>query len=246
MLYRKVTMESILKSKLKSFTQDSIIQSSKMFSKDKTKQQLDSQNVRLERTHCSSNKVSKLDNWESYKMDILQINFEDERLRKMEEHARKKAEREAEFERERREEEERLRNLRRNGNRLNEDFYERGEEDGDQNGGSEIKQELIDFGGKETKVMSLKEIEEMKLQKIEEDLRTEEEKRIEEEEKIQKEIEEKETEKLLEIETKIKQLESSISDLDWELERIEIEKMKKKTKHVMKRMSLDNIHILKH
>ena len=94
--------------------------------------------------------------------------------------------------------------------------------------------------------MSLKEIEEIKLQKIEEDLRTEEEKRIEEEEKIQKEIEEKETEKLLEIETKIKQLESSISDLDWELERIEIEKMKKKTKHVMKRMSLDNINILKH
>ena len=61
---------------------------------------------------------------------------------------------------------------------------------------------------------------------------------MEEEEKVRKEIEEKETEKLREIETQIKQLEASISDLDWELERTEIEKMNLKTKRVMKRMSL--------
>ena len=37
-------------------------------------------------------------------------------------------------------------------------------------------------------------------------------------------------------EKRIKELESSISALDWELERIEIEKMKKKTNVVKKRM----------
>ena len=42
------------------------------------------------------------------------------------------------------------------------------------------------------------------------------------------------------IENRIKELESSISALDWELERIEIEKMKKKTKVVKKRMLSKN------
>ena len=37
--------------------------------------------------------------------------------------------------------------------------------------------------------------------------------------------------------TKITKLESSIANLDWELERFEIEKMKAKTERVMKRMS---------
>ena len=38
--------------------------------------------------------------------------------------------------------------------------------------------------------------------------------------------------------TKISNLESSIVNLDWELERFEIEKMKAKTEKVMKQMSL--------
>ena len=50
--------------------------------------------------------------------------------------------------------------------------------------------------------------------------------------------EENEREDLRKTEMRIKELQSSIMSLDWQLERTQIEKMKKKTEKVQKRMSL--------
>ena len=53
---------------------------------------------------------------------------------------------------------------------------------------------------------------------------------------------ERESEDLRKTELRIKELQSSIISLDWQLERTEIEKMKKKTEKVQKRMSLSTEH----
>merc|ERR1712037_520873 len=52
----------------------------------------------------------------------------------------------------------------------------------------------------------------------------------------------RESEDLRKTELRIKELQSSIISLDWQLERTEIEKMKKKTEKVQKRMSLSTEH----
>ena len=56
-------------------------------------------------------------------------------------------------------------------------------------------------------------------------------------ERVQTE-QEREREDLRKTELRIKELQSSIMSLDWQLERTQIEKMKKKTEKVQKRMSL--------
>merc|ERR1712192_12706 len=58
-----------------------------------------------------------------------------------------------------------------------------------------------------------------------------------EDERVQTE-QEREREDLRKTELRIKELQSSIMSLDWQLERTQIEKMKKKTEKVQKRMSL--------
>merc|ERR1712192_285614 len=58
-----------------------------------------------------------------------------------------------------------------------------------------------------------------------------------EDERVQTE-QEREREDLRKTELRIKELQSSIISLDWQLERTQIEKMKKKTEKVQKRMSL--------
>ena len=63
------------------------------------------------------------------------------------------------------------------------------------------------------------------------------EKRDDEEERLRLD-EENEREDLRKTEMRIKELQSSIMSLDWQLERTQIEKMKKKTEKVQKRMSL--------
>merc|ERR1712013_348666 len=65
-------------------------------------------------------------------------------------------------------------------------------------------------------------------EKVEEEIRQEEQKRI---------MEEEENEEVKKVNKRIREVEDSIAALDWELERIEIDKMKKKTKKVIKRIS---------
>lgn len=90
----------------------------------------------------------------------------------------------------------------------------------------------------EKKMIEMKELEEIRKLKLEEDARTEETKLSPEEEKSIKDLELEEFEEMKKTEERIKQLELSIASLDDELERFEIERMKGKTKKVMKRMSL--------
>merc|ERR1739844_481008 len=61
--------------------------------------------------------------------------------------------------------------------------------------------------------------------------------RIAEEKEMLSKLEEEENKELKKVEKKIREIEDSISALDWELERAEIEKMKLKTKKVIKRIS---------
>merc|ERR1712037_682597 len=63
----------------------------------------------------------------------------------------------------------------------------------------------------------------------------------EEDERVRLECE-RESEDLRKTELRIKELQSSIISLDWQLERRSIEKMKKKTETVQKRMSLSTEH----
>jgi len=87
-------------------------------------------------------------------------------------------------------------------------------------------------------MIELKEIEEIRRLKKEEDSRTEDPHICPEEENITKELENEEYEEMKNTEERINQLELSIALLDDELERFDIERMKNKTKKVMKRMSL--------
>jgi len=88
------------------------------------------------------------------------------------------------------------------------------------------------------KIIELKELEEIRKLKFEEDVKTEEAKLSQEAEKAIKDLELEELEEMKKTEERIKQLELSIASLDDELERFEIERMRGKTKKVMKRMSL--------
>lgn len=84
----------------------------------------------------------------------------------------------------------------------------------------------------------MKEIEEIRKLKKEEESRTEDPQMSPEEEQIIKALEIEEYEEMMKTEERINQLELSIASLDYELERFDIERMKDKTKKVMKRMSL--------
>jgi len=90
----------------------------------------------------------------------------------------------------------------------------------------------------EKKMIEMKELEEIRRLQLEEDSRIEEPKLSPEEEQAIKDLELKEYEEMKKTEERINQLELSIASLDDELERFDIEKMKGKTKKVMKRMSL--------
>jgi len=90
----------------------------------------------------------------------------------------------------------------------------------------------------EKKMIEMKEIEEIRQLKKEEESRTEDKKISTEEEQSLKALEKKELEEIQKTEERIRQLEHSIATLDVELERFDIERMKDKTKKVMKRMSL--------
>jgi len=90
----------------------------------------------------------------------------------------------------------------------------------------------------EKKMIEMKELEEIRNLQFQEDARADEPTINVEDEQAIKDLEQKEFEEMKKTEERIKQLELSIASLDDELERFDIERMKNKTKKVMKRMSL--------
>ena len=129
------------------------------------------------------------------------LNFDNEQVRSMEEDEKRKAEREEECERQKLETEKANRKEEKKQGDLKSEYMENNGGEGLQMDGSESDTEK-----------SVKEIEDIFIDQLEEKLKTEEQKLIEEEESVKREIERKQIEKIQRIETRI------ISELDWELE----------------------------
>ena len=87
----------------------------------------------------------------------------------------------------------------------------------------------------EKKAFDKKEMEEIRMFKIDEGSRSD---KSDEEIKRLKELEEAQNEEMIKTEQRIKMLEMSIANLNLELERYDLEDMKDKTRKVVKRMSL--------
>ena len=134
------------------------------------------------------------------------LNFDNEQVRSMEEDEKRKAEREEECERQKLETEKANRKEEKKQGDLKSEYMENNGGEGLQMDGSESDAEK-----------SVKEIEDILIYQLEEQLKTEEQKLIEEEESVKREIERKQIEKIQRIETRI------ISELDWELEWVKIE-----------------------